>query len=152
MRRPRSLPERRVRVRAAPALCYQVVSSAGRILERRSPTERVVEFDAVAGGKRVVTKELVRLDEPGRRISYEWLEGPLPFVQESIDVEALPDGSAELRYRGRYATKRGPIQCLLGMLFVRRVFDRAVREHLAQAKQIAERRAARSKLFPLPQE
>lgn len=129
-----------------------MVSSARKILGRRTPTERVVEFDGVAGGKRVVTKELVRLDEPALRISYEWLEGPLPFVQESIDVETLPDGSAELRYRGRYATKRGPIQCLLGMLFVRRVFDRAVREHLSETKQIAERRALRSKAFPLPPE
>ena len=70
----------------------------------------------------------VRLDEKRRRIDYSWLEGPLPFVDESIDVESLPDGSTELHYRGRYATRRGPIQCLIGMLFVRRVFQRAVRE------------------------
>lgn len=107
-----------------------------------------MEFETHARGKRFRTRELVRLDEPSRRIDYTWIEGPLPFVEETIAVQPLLDGSSELHYQGRYATGRGPIKCLLGKIFVRGAFDRAVREHLAEAKAVAERRAVRSKVFP----
>lgn len=144
MRRPRELKRQQLAVRAPAPLLYEVVSSAGKTLESRDG-EKTVEFEAEAAGKKIRTVELVVLDPPVVR--YHWLEGPLPFVEEEIEV--VPRGNnSELRYRGRYATGRGLIKCAVGVFWVKRVFDKGVAEHLEQAKTIAEKRASRSKIHP----
>lgn len=140
------LPDRAVSVDAAAELTYQVVSSAGRTLEHRGDRERIVEFHTEARGRPVVTTELVRPDPP-HGIDYRWLEGPLPAVEERIDAIPVDPYRCELRYRGRFETPHGGLVGIVEGWMIRRMFDRAVRDHLDTAKQLAEKRARRSKLF-----
>jgi uncharacterized protein YndB with AHSA1/START domain len=63
-------------------LCFEVVATAGRRLEKRSDTEWVVEFVTAAGGRDVRTVELLTLDRP-HAIYYRWLEGQLREVTET---------------------------------------------------------------------
>jgi hypothetical protein len=146
MGRSVALPGRTVSVEAAAELTYQVVSSAGQTRERRGVHERVVEFHIEVRGRPVVTTELVRLDPP-YGIYYRWLEGPLPAVEERIEVTPVEAHRCELRYRGRFETPHGGIVGIVEGWMIRRTFDRAVRDHLYTAKQLAEERAKRSKLF-----
>ena len=140
------LPERTVAIEAAPGLVFQVVAAGGTTVEERGPTEKVVEFQVRAGRSTVVTRELVRLHPPNR-IDYTWIDGPLPSVTESIHLEAAPGGGTLVRYRGRFQPPRGPPSRIVGRLVIRRQFDRAVRQHLADAKRTAEQRQARSMMF-----
>lgn len=132
-----------VRVEAPRDLCFEVVAAAGKVVEKRSDDERVVEFVSEHRGRTVRTIELVKLDPP-ERILYRWLEGPLPGAEEEISFEVAADGCTEMTYRGSFRPGSGPLRWLLGRLYVKRAFDRLVREHLDQGKQAAERRAARS--------
>ena len=132
-------------VHAPPELTFQVVASAGRLVEDRG-AERIVDFETKVGDKTFITRERIKLHPP-RLIEYEWLSGPLPHVVEAIEV--LPEGNdSRLIYRGEYATARGMWKCAVGIFWVYRVFNRLVREHLEEAKQVAEKRAMRSHLFP----
>ena len=56
------LKKQRVSVAAPQALCFEVVAAAGRVREKRSNTEKVVEFTSDYKGREVVTVELVLLD------------------------------------------------------------------------------------------
>lgn len=141
-----ALATQRVYVEALRELCFEVVAATGEIVEKRTDDERVVEFVSEHRGKTIRTIELVKL-EPPERIHYRWLEGPLPGVEEEIAFEVAEDGCTEMTYRGRFRPGRGPFRWLLGRLYVKRVFDRLVREHLDQGKQAAERRAVRSRVY-----
>ena len=82
----------------------------------------------------------------GNAIDYRWLSGPLLHVVETIECLASVDRRTELSYRGEFTT--GPrLIDRLGGLLVRPLFRRAVRPHLAEAKQLAEVRFARSHVF-----
>lgn len=142
MHRPKELKRQRLEVQAPAELLYEVVASAGEVLEDRG-REKVVAFEAQARGKKIKTVELVTL-EPGL-IKYRWMKGPLPFVEEEIEI-APRNGHSELTYTGRFATGRGLVECVVGLVWVKRVFDRVVAEHLNEAKIIAEKRASRSRL------
>jgi hypothetical protein len=142
------LKERRVRVRAPRALCFDVVGAAGTTRRVLSETEKIVEFRTDYRGREIVTLERLVLDRPAR-IDYRWIEGPLPEVTETISFEELGPRTTDMIYRGRFAPRRGPLQWLLGRLVVKPAFDRLVLEHLNQGKEVAERRAARSKLHPV---
>lgn len=145
MLKPRKLKTVSIAVSAHAELTYQVVASAGRLVEDQGDV-KIVDFETQLGDKKLVTRERIRLDPP-RRIEYEWLDGPLPYVVEEIEIR--PEGAnSRLIYRGEYATARGPWRCLVGIIWVYRVFNRLVREHLEEAKRLAEERAARSHLFP----
>lgn len=131
---------------AAPqALCFEVVAAAGRVKEKRSDIERVVEFTSDFKGREVVTVELVRL-EPPDRIRYQWLEGPLPYVEEQISFEQTGSDTTDLVYEGRFAVSRGLGGWMVGRLWIKRHFDRLVLEHLEYGKEVAERRAERSRV------
>ena len=140
------LPDRSFSVEAPAELTYQVVSSAGRTLDHRGDRERIVEFRTEGRGRPVVTTELVRLDPP-HGIDYRWLEGPLPAVEEHIDVVPTEPNRCELRYRGRFETPHGGLVGIVEGRVIRRMFDRAVGRHLQLAMQLAEERAKRSKVF-----
>jgi hypothetical protein len=132
-----------VEVHAPAPLVYEVISSAGKTLESQG-NENIVEFDVEAAGRKIKTVEKVILEPPV--IKYRWLKGPLPFVEEEIQV--TPQGAnSEVTYEGRYATGPGLVNWALGIFVVKRAFDRAVTEHLAQAKRVAEKRAKRSKVY-----
>lgn len=141
------LPAETLAVRAAPEICFQVISSAGPTLERYPNGDRLVEFEATVKGSRIVTKELVRTSEPGR-IDYEWIEGPLPIVEETIHIDGTGGGETTLRYEGRFAVAAPwPLRWFVARSVARR-FAAAVHEHLVEAKRLAELRADRSRLYP----
>ncbi len=135
-----------VHVQAAPELCFEVVSSAGRVRERYPDGDRLVEFETVVDGKTLVTTERVHT-HASERIDYSWVEGPLPLVEETSTLRPLPEGTT-LRYEGRFGVDASWYLRPFVKRYVRRRFARAVHEHLLQAKEIAERRARRSRIYP----
>ncbi len=137
------LSDQAVVINAPRELCFEVVAAAGRRLEKRSDTEWIVEFMTEAGSGRVRTVELLTLDRP-RAIRYRWLEGPLLNVEETIGFTAIDENTTRLAYRGAFSPGWGPLRLVFGRLRVKPLFDRLVREHLQQAKEIAEKRAART--------
>lgn len=132
-------------VNAAQLLCFEVVAAAGRRLEKRSETEWVVEYVTEAGGREVKTVELLTLDRP-RAIHYRWLEGPLAEVKETIRFSSVNGDKTKVSYSGTFSVGKGPLGWLVGLFRVKPVFERVVREHLAQAKAVAEKRAQRSRV------
>lgn len=132
-------------VNAAPELCFEVVAAAGRRLEKRSETEWVVEYVTEAGGREIKTVELLTLDRP-RAIHYRWLEGPLAEVEETIRFSPVNGDKTKLTYSGTFSVGKGSLSWLFGLFRVKPQYDRAVKEHLAQAKEIAEKRAQRSRV------
>jgi hypothetical protein len=140
------LKYRCVRVEAPRGLCFEVVAAAGRTRDELSEIERIVEFRTDYKGREIVTLERVELDPPVR-IDYRWIEGPLPEVTETISFEEVGPGTTDMRYCGRFEPRRGAFRWLVGRFVVKPAFDRLVLEHLNQAKEIAERRAARSRLY-----
>ncbi len=136
-------------IHAPRELCFEVVASAGKLVERRSDTERVVEFTTARGGSEVRTLELLLLEKPNV-IRYEWLEGPLDNVREAIFFDEVDERTTRLRYEGEFSLRNGIAGAVIGRIKVRPIFDRLVREHLAEAKSIAERRASRSRVYPRP--
>lgn len=125
------------------------MASAGKLLERRSDTERVVEFTTDRGGSQVRTVELLSLEKP-EVIRYEWLEGPLNDVREAIYFDEIDQTTTRLRYEGEFSFRGGIFGAIVGRFKIRPIFDRLVAEHLLEAKAIAERRASRSRLYPNP--
>lgn len=143
------LPQQSIEIDAPGPLCFEVVAAAGKRLERRSDGSMVVEFVTKAVGRDLTTVELVT-PRPPDLISYEWLDGPLDRVTESIEVAHVSRDRARLTHRGEFAPLRGPLGALASRLLVRPLFARAVKSHLSQAKDVAERRAARSKVHRAP--
>ncbi len=146
MSRQISLTPQRVRVEAPRALVFEVVASAGKTLERTGD-EKLVEFESRFRKQVVRTTEAVVL-EPPSRIRYRWVEGLLDDVEEEIAFEALSPSVTLMAYSGRIGAGRGFRGWVRTVLFVRPVFNRLVREHLLEGKQIAEKRAERSRLHP----
>lgn len=130
---------------AAPELCFEVVAAAGRRLEKRSETEWVVEYVTDADGREVKTVEVLTLERP-RAIHYRWIEGPLPEVDETIRFSPLDGGRTKLTYSGAFSVGMGPVGWLIGVFRVKPLFERLVTEHLGQAKEIAEKRAERTRV------
>lgn len=143
---------RRVRLRqqdiiidAAPELCFEVVAAAGRRLEKRSETEWLVEYVTESGDREFKTVELLSLERP-RAIHYRWIEGPLPDVHETIRFSAMGGDKTKLTYSGSFSVGKGPVGWFIGLVRVKPLFQRIVGEHLNQAKEIAEKRAERSRV------
>lgn len=139
---PIQLARQGVTVAAPRGLCFEVVASAGETLEERPDGAKVVRFTTELRRRQVPTTELV-VAEPPDRIRYRWLEGPLPEVEEAISFKEA-GGATELVYEGRFRPGRGLIRWLYGRVVVKPVFERLVRQHLQQAKDVAEGRARRS--------
>lgn len=138
-----NLREQGVVVNAPRELCFEVVAAAGRRLEKRSDTEWIVEFMIDGGSRRIRTVELLTLDRP-RAIHYRWLEGPLATVKETIGFAAIDETTTQLTYQGTFSLGMGPVGWAFGRLRIKPLFERLVGEHLQQAKEIAEARAART--------
>lgn len=141
-----SLKRRVVDVSAPRALCFEVVASAGRVVEQLNERERIVEFTTDVRGRPVVTKERLFLDEP-RSITYEWLEGPLPHARERISFLERGSRKSALVYEGAFSPRPGLLGGMMGHLWARPLFNRLVIDHLEEARAIAERRAERSRKY-----
>jgi hypothetical protein len=130
---------------ATPELSFEVVAAAGRRLEKRSETEWLVEYVTEASGREIRTVELLTLERP-RAIKYRWIEGPLPEVSETIRFSAVNGDKTKLTYSGSFSVGKGPLGWLIGLFRVKPLFERLVAEHLEQAKEIAEKRAQRTRV------
>jgi len=140
-----SLKHHIVHVDAPAQLVFEVVGSAGKKI-RDIEGGAIVEFESEWRGRIVRTVEEVLLDPP-RQIRYRWLEGPLELVEEAISFAEQADGTTSMAYSGEIATTKGVLDWLRLLLGVRPIFNRLVREHLEQGKNVAEKRAQRSHLY-----
>lgn len=143
------LSDRSIVINAPRELCFEVVAAAGKRLEKRSEEQWVVEFVTPAKDREVRTVKLLDLERP-RAIHYTWLAGPLPEVNETMGFEAIDDDKTRVTYRGSFSVGMRPVGWLIGLMRVRPLFDRLVVEHMQQAKEVAEKRAARSRVHPRP--
>jgi len=121
------------------------VSSAGTTIEETADG-KLVEFETASRGRTIKTLEFLELERP-RRIGYRWVEGPLEHVEEEITLEVTQDEATVMRYSGRLGAS-GLTGWIRTRMVVRPVFDRLVREHLETAKDVAEKRARSSRLYP----
>jgi hypothetical protein len=151
MRRVR-LRTRRVIVHAPRKVVFEVVAADGRVVERRSETELVVERTialrrrarAALRRRAAETLQLVTLHAP-ERIEYRSLEGPVHRIEQSVTLSEPAPGATRMTYRGHFWTRGGPLGWVLGRARAKRSIDRAVTAHLQHHKGIAERQAARAR-------
>ncbi len=143
------LKRQTVRVAAPRELCFEVVAAAGK---KTGETDNgiLVEFETNLGDRVVKTVEELRLDPPDS-ITYRWLEGPLDGVEEEIRFEQHGPETL-MSYSGTLEVPAGISGWLRTMFVVRPIFDRLVAEHLEQGKQMAEKRAKRSRVAPRREE
>ncbi len=135
-----------VGVAAPRELVFEVVAAAGKDVGEVEDG-RLVEFETEWAGRVITTTESVSLERP-RRIGYRWVTGPLIGVEEEILLEETGPRSTEMTYRGRFRTPKGVVGWLRGAVVVRPIFNKLVRQHLEQGKDLAEARAERAKLYP----
>ena len=109
------LATQRVTIQAPKALCFEVIAAAGETVQKRSDTERVVDFDLEHKGQLIKTRELLNLRPPDA-IDYRWLDGPLPFVEETISFEARGDRTTDMIYEGSFSLGSGWRNWLVGAL------------------------------------
>lgn len=140
------LKRQKVLVAAPRELLFEVVAAAGKKIGKTADGT-LVEFETQLGDRMVKTVEEVRLRAP-YSIAYRWVEGPLDGVEEEIRFEQAGPGDTVMVYSGDLQSAPGVRGWLRTILVVRPIFNRLVKEHLAQGKQVAERRAERSRIHP----
>jgi hypothetical protein len=143
------LKRQTVQVAAPRELTFEVVAAAGKKIGETEDAI-LVEFETQVRGRTIKTIEEVRLSPPDL-IAYRWVEGPLDGVEEEIRFESTSEGTS-MTYSGTLEAPGGLIGWLRAQLVVRPIFNRLVTEHLEQGKQMAERRAERSRLYPRPKQ
>lgn len=143
------LKRQTVHVTAPRELAFEVVADAG---NKTGDTANgvLVEFETKLGDRVIKTIEEVRL-RPPKSIAYRWVEGPLDGVEEEIRFEQQVPGQTSMIYSGSLQAPAGIVGWLRTMFVVRPIFNRLVTEHLEQGKQMAEKRAQRSRVHPRPE-
>ena len=136
----------RVRVAAPRELLFEVIASAGKIVDE-AESGRLVEFETEWQGRVFKTVEAVTFECP-ERITYKWVTGPLVGVEEEIVLHELDPQTTDMTYRGSFRPPSGILGWFRGLSVVRPIFNRLAREHLHQAKRLAETRALRSRRYP----
>jgi hypothetical protein len=139
--RPIPLRTRRFLVHAPRPLVFEAVASLGKLVERRSDREQVVEFVTGRGDGGMRLRELATLHHP-ERIEYRSLDAPVERVEESIALTEPAPGATTITYRGRFWMGRGPRAWLQG-LRAKRAFDRLASQQIEAGKHLAERSARR---------
>ena len=159
MAKPIVLRPHTVRIRAPRELVFQMMSHFGRgrlpgdnnesskVLERDG-NRLTVEFQTKALFATYTTVEVVNLYPP-ERITFEHLSGPLHHAKEEFRFEDVEDRQTDLTHSGEFIWSRFPFFGWFGgIIYTRPVFERTLVKHMAQVKQAAEARAARSRVFP----
>ena len=163
---PIRMPSVSVHLHADPRLAFQVITAFGssslaeganspgktRVL-RREDGRLLVEFHTAGRnllGRRKTyrTVEWVTLQEPDR-IDFDGVEGPLALLCDRFDL-ADDRGCTLLAYHSTFGLKAWVAGWLFGILVVRPMLGRMMREHLAELKVTIEARARRSKVSPWP--
>jgi hypothetical protein len=150
-RRVRRLGPQRMRVAASPETVFDVIAGpylgktphamAARlnVLERGHDMVLAEHFTPVALGLRATTLETVRFERP-HRVSFRLVRGPVPYVTETYELRATPEGT-DFAYQGELGTDLWRAGELWGRL-VARSWERAVTHSLEGITAEAERRAA----------
>ena len=159
MPNPIKLRPHTVRIQAPRELVFQMMSHFGRgrlpgdnnesskVLER-DDNRLVVEFQTKALFTTYTTVEEVRL-YPSERITFEHLSGPLHYAREHFKFDDVDGRETDLTHSGEFIWSRFPFFGWFGgVIYTRPVFERTLVKHMAQVKQTAEARAARSRVFP----
>ncbi|MYC06509.1 MAG: SRPBCC family protein [Chloroflexi bacterium] len=159
MAKPVPLRPHTVSIAAPRELVFQMLShfGRGRLPGDSNESSRVIEQD---GDRLMVefvsetpvgtytTIEEVRLYPP-ERITFNHLSGPLRYVSEEFTLEEVDARHTDLTHSGEFVWRDVPLYGWLGgILYIRPVFERTMVKHMAQIKQAAEARAARSRVFP----
>lgn len=157
---PIRLPIQEVHIHADPRLAFQVITAFGASSHESGSSSKVlssagsrllVEFRTptrdIFGRRKVYrTVEWVVPHEP-HSVEFETVEGPLSMMRDRLVL--VPEGGCtRLRYESVIGIKGWVAGWLLGMVYVRPLLMRLMREHLATMKETIETRARRSKVFP----
>lgn len=147
-----------VSITAPRKLVFQMMSHFGRgrlpgdnnesskVLEHED-NHLVVEFTTKTPVGTYTTVEEVRLYSP-ERITFKHLSGPLRYAREEFALEEVDERHTDLTHSGEFVWHDTPLYGWLGgILYIRPVFERTMLKHMAQIKQAAEARAARSRVF-----
>jgi hypothetical protein len=151
-----------VHIHADRRLAFQVITAfeaaAGGLEARPKILSReggrlLVEFHTpvrgLFGGRKVYrTVEWVTLDSP-KGVEFEGVEGPLSRLRDRL-VLSEEDGCTRLRYESEIGVGGWAVGWLVGVLVVRPLMARFMREHLRELKETIEARAQRSHLYPQP--
>ncbi len=159
MPKPIKLRLHTVRIQAPRELVFQMMSHFGRgrlpgdnsesskVLERNG-NHLVVEFQTKALFTTYITVEEVRL-YPSECITFEHLSGPLQYAREEFRFDDVDGRETDLIHSGEFIWSRFPFFGWFGgIIYTRPVFERTLVKHMAQMKQAAGARAARSRVFP----
>ena len=159
MAKPLKLKAHTVRIKAPRDLVFQMMSHFGRgrlpgdnnesskVLERDGNC-LTVEFQTKALFTTYTTVEKVNLF-PSERITFEHISGPLHYASEQFAFEDVDYKETDLTHSGEFIWSTFPFFGRFGgVIYTRPVFERTIVKHMAQVKQAAEARAARSRVFP----
>ena len=157
---PIRVPTEQINVHADRRLVFQVLTGWSGIGLNGKPAPKVLEKDADRllvefhtpvnmpfGIKTVArTVEWVTLKEP-EQIDFEGVKGPIPLLLCRWTLDEWGDCSS-FKYDSTFGLHGSFLGWIFGMLFVRPLVKRMMREHLAELRDTIEARAVRSKLFP----
>ena len=159
MAKPLKLKAHTVRIKAPRELVFQMMSHFGRgrlpgdnnessrMLERDG-NRLTVEFQTKALFATYRTVEEVNLF-PSERITFEHISGPLHYAREEFAFEDVDGRETDLTHSGEFIWSTFPFFGWFGgIIYTRPVFQRTLVKHMAQIKEGAEARAARSRVFP----
>ena len=148
-----------MRIGAPRELVFQMMSHFGRgrlpgdnnessrVLERDG-NRLIVEFQTKALFATYATVEEVNLFPP-ERITFEHQSGPLHCAREEFKFEDVGNRQTDLTHSGEFIWSTFPLFGWFGgVIYTRPVFERTLVKHIAQVKEAAEARAARSRVFP----
>ena len=157
---PIRIPTAEVRVQADRRLAFQVLTAWGAAGPDGRPNATVLEKT----GDRVLcefhtpvkaffglewvyrTVEWVTVKEP-ERIQFEAIRAPLPVLLCLWSLDQW-DECCVFKYDATIALHGSLLGWIFGILFIRPMFKRMMREHLVELKTTIETRAARSRVFP----
>lgn len=157
---PIRIPTAEVHVQADRRLAFQVLTAWGAAGPDGKPTAKVLQ----KSGERVLcefhtpvkaffglewvqrTVEWVTVTEP-ERIQFEAITAPLPVLVCLWSLDEWGE-CCVFKYDATIALHGSLIGWIFGILLIRPIFKRMMREHLVELKTTIETRAARSRVFP----
>lgn len=154
------VPTAEIHVEADRRLAFQVLTAWGASGPDGKPTAKVLEksgdrllcefytpVKAFWGIKWVQrTVEWVTVTEP-ERIEFEAVKAPIPVLLCFWSLDAWGE-CCLFKYDATIALHGSVFGWVFGMLFIRPMFMRMMKEHLVELKATIEARAARSRTFP----
>lgn len=164
---PIRVPRAEIHVHADRRLAFQVLTAWGATGPDGRPTAKVLEEQddrilaefytriEMPAGLRWVQKtvEWVSVREPGL-IEFEAVKAPIPVLLCTWSLDEWGECTL-FKYDATIALHGSLLGWVFGMLFVRPMMTKMMREHLAEMKETIEARAARSRVFaqrPCPHE